>query len=194
MVKTKDLQITDIIPPALQSEPAVKAFSYALKVQTDKSMDLMQYDLIYPAIDSADDEVLDALAIELRTQHYDQTYETSKKRELIKNSLLWYMRAGTKWTVEDLAKTIFGIGTRVVEYKDLNDSTAKPYEFDIRVPKSAADADVSTFDAALEDAKNCRSHLRKVYRYDLMREDRFIGLGMIRQTKIIRSQIIRREG
>ena len=157
MVKTKDLQVTDIIPPALQSEPAVKAFSYALKVQTDKIMDLMQYDLIYPAIDSASDDVLDALAIELRTQHYDQTYETSKKRELIKNSLLWYMRAGTKWTVEDLAKTVFGIGTRVVEYKDLNDATAKPYEFDIRVPKSAADADVSTFDTALEDAKNCRS-------------------------------------
>jgi P2-related tail formation protein len=193
MVKTKDLQVTDIIPPALQSEPAVKAFSYALKVQTDKIMDLMQYDLIYPAIDNASDDVLDALAIELRTQHYDQTYETTKKRELVKNTLKWYMRAGTKWTVEDLAKTIFGVGTRVVEYKDMTDSDRKPFYFDIRVPKTSADADFDTFDSALEDAKNCRSHLRKVYRYDLMREDRFIGLGMIRQTKIIRSQI-RREG
>lgn len=189
MVKTKDLQVTDIIPPALQSEPAVKAFSYALKVQTDKIMDLMQYDLIYPAIDSASDDVLDALAIELRTQHYDQTYETTKKRGLIKNSLLWYMKAGTKWTVEDLAKTIFGIGTRVIEYKGMTDSDRKPFYFDIRVPKASADADFDTFDSALEDAKNCRSHLRKVYQYSPMTEARYLGIKAVRQTKVIHSYL-----
>ena len=189
MVKTKDLTVLDLIPDILKSENQVRAFSYALKNQTDKIIDLMAYCLIYPALDSADDEVLDALAVELRTQHYDQSYETTKKRELVKNTLKWYMKAGTKWTVEDLAKTIFGVGTRVIEYKDMTDSDRKPFYFDIRVPKASASSDLTTFDNALEDAKNCRSHLRKVYQYSPMTETRYLGIKAVRQTKVIHSYL-----
>lgn len=183
MVRLYDGQITDIIPEVLRSENEVKALSIALLRQTRKICDLAAKELIYPAIDTLEDDVLDFLAVELQTQHYDQSYTTDRKRELIKGTLLWYVKAGTKWAVEDLAQTVFGQGTRVIEYKDSTDVEMKPYEFDIKVPSSVESKTVEEFTDTVFDAKNARSHLRSVRRYQMMGGTMHIGIaGTLRKT------------
>ena len=187
MVKLYDGQITDIIPEVLQREDKVKALSFVFRNQTRKLLDRAASELIYPAVDQLDDDVLDFLAIELQSQHYDQTYTTEQKRELIKGTLVWYVKAGTKWAVEDLAQTVFGPGTRVVEAAA--DTALKPYEFDIRVPTSVESTELAEFDDTVADAKNARSHLRSVYRYQEMRMNLYAFTAAAKTAKFMTASI-----
>lgn len=176
MIKLEDGTILDLVPDVLKENLQVRAFSYAFKNRMDYILACAESVIIYPAIDSAPMDVLDNLAVEMRTQHYDQNYDIDKKRALIKNTLQWYVRAGTKWAVEDLAETVFGAGTRVVEYADATD-TLKPYEFEVRLPNtnSASSDTLSQFADVIETAKNARSHLKDITTYSLMKATGYFG-------------------
>ena len=182
MIKFEDGEIIDLLPDVLKDNPQVKAFSYAFKREFDYILASIENIIIYPAIDSQMDDILDHLAVELRTQHYDQRYSIGKKRALIKGTLMWYVKAGTKWAVEDLAQAIFGAGTNIVEYADSDHTikdALKPYEFEVRLPDTSAVSGetVNDFETILEYAKNARSHLKRMTTYSLMSSN--INLAII---------------
>lgn len=190
MIKLEDGTILDLVPDVLKENLQVQAFSYAFKNRMDYILACAESVIIYPAIDSAPMDVLDNLAVEMRTQHYDQNYDIDKKRALIKNTLQWYVKAGTKWAVEDLAETVFGAGTRVVEYADATD-TLKPYEFEVRLPNtnSASLDTLSQFADVIETAKNARSHLKDITTYALLKATGYFGAKSVPDSYRIRSQV-----
>lgn len=190
MIKLEDGTILDLVPDVLKENLQVQAFSYAFKNRMDYILACAESVIIYPAIDSAPMDVLDNLAVEMRTQHYDQNYDIDKKRALIKNTLQWYVKAGTKWAVEDLAETVFGAGTRVVEYADATD-TLKPYEFEVRLPNinSASSYTLSQFADVIETAKNARSHLKDITTYALLKATGYFGAKSVPDSYRIRSQV-----
>lgn len=183
--KLKDATILDIIPPVLRSDPQVIAFSDAFQAQFQRLLEVSDIEKIYYSIDTLPDWVLDVLALEWQTQHYDQTYTTEEKARLIKGTLMWYVHAGTKGAVEDLADTVFGDGTEVVEYADAGDSTMQPFEFDIRTPAAGSAEAYAEFAEVIQAAQNIRSHLRKVYKYDLAQAPWYIGIKSQSPTRTI---------
>ena len=61
-------------------------------------------------IDELPEEILDVLAVELRTPAYDDSYNIEIKRELIRGTLVFYQRLGTPAAVNWVVQTIFGNG------------------------------------------------------------------------------------
>lgn len=158
MISFYDGQITDIMPENFYSKPEVQAISYALREGTRMLIRHAERMYIYADIDRQPDDVLDLLAAELRTQYYRDTLDIATKRRLVKNTLAWYMRAGTPEAVEELAAAVFGEG-KVKEWFEYGDD---PYYFKIITNALLTPETDSFFSYMLRRVKNTRSHLRAV--------------------------------
>lgn len=127
MISYYDGQLTDIMPGNITKKPEVKALSYALQQACRLLYRYSQRLYIYSNLDEQPEEVIDLLASELRTQYYRSTLDLATKRRLVKNTLIWYMSAGTPQAVEELVAAVFGEG-EVKEWYEYGD---KPYYFKI---------------------------------------------------------------
>lgn len=117
MINFEDSEIKDILPISIRSGVKAQAISYAIKQQIQRILLYAKRARLYAAIDELPEEILDLLAVELRTQYYNQEYSADTKRRLVKNTLLWYTKAGTPAAVQELIEVIFGDGV-VIDWYD----------------------------------------------------------------------------
>ena len=127
MTSLRDSQIADILPDILKYRPDVQAVSYAIRMQIARIYDLSQRCRMLAGIDVIGEDVLDLLAIELQSIYYDTSLPIDKKRDIIRSTLRWHWYGGTKASVEDYIRTIFG-GGDVTEWYEYGGS---PYTFKI---------------------------------------------------------------
>ena len=125
MTSLKDSQIADILPDILKYRPDVQAVSYAIRMQIARIYDLSQRCRMLAGIDVIGEDVLDLLALELQSIYYDTGLPIDKKRDIIKSTLKWHWYGGTKASVEDYIRAIFGGGS-VTEWYEYGGS---PYTF-----------------------------------------------------------------
>ena len=125
MTSLRDSQIADILPDILKYRPDVQAVSYAIRMQIARIYDLSQRCRMLAGIDAIGEDVLDLLAIELQSIYYDTSLPIDKKRDIIRSTLRWYWYGGTKASVEDYIRVIFGGGS-VTEWYEYGGS---PYTF-----------------------------------------------------------------
>ena len=71
------------------------------------------------------DEILDLLAVELKTQYYREDLPQDTKRELIRQTIPWYMQAGTPSVIREYLGTVFD-GGKTEEWFSYG---GKPYYF-----------------------------------------------------------------
>ena len=103
MIKFKDGQITDLLPPSMAKNVEMQCVSYALQKQVQKIMALADQTRTVAMIDQLPESILDILATELRTPYYQESMGLKTKRNIIKRTLLWHTKAGTPSAVsEDL--------------------------------------------------------------------------------------------
>lgn len=158
MISYYDGQLADILPSILKEDPAVQALSHALRQGTRLLYRYSQRLYLYSGIDGQPEEVLDLLAAELRTQYYREDMDIGTKRQLVKNTIIWYMSAGTPEAVEELAANVFG-GGKVEEWFQYG---GKPYCFRISTDAHMDEARMSEFYGMIARVKNTRSHLDAV--------------------------------
>lgn len=158
MISLYDGKITDILPEVISENPKVQALSYALSQALKRTLGYIAKTKVFAAIDQADNEVLDLLAIELKTQYYDETLPVTVKRDLIKNTLVWYKNAGTTKTVTELITAIFGSGD-IIEWFE-NDG--EPFTFAIRTEAPITGDEVAEFSRMISKVINIRSHLTAI--------------------------------
>lgn len=115
MINLRNGRFTDILPENLSSQLEAQAFAYALHRQIVKLCDMADRTRIYAAIQTAPEEILDALALELRTPCYELADTVEKKRRLVLSTLPYYMRMGTTAMVNSIISAIFGNG-HIVEF------------------------------------------------------------------------------
>lgn len=127
MTSLRDSQIIDILPDILKYRPDVQAVSYAIRMQIARIYDLSQRCRMLADVDALGEDVLDLLAIELQSIYYDTSLPIDKKRDIIRSTLRWHWYGGTKASVEDYIRTIFG-GGDVTEWYEYGGS---PYTFKI---------------------------------------------------------------
>lgn len=159
MINLYDSNITDILPEALKRDPRVKALGYALSQAMKRTIEYSLKTSVYAAIDTADEDVVDLLAIELQTQYYDVSMPLSVKRDLVKNTLSWYKNAGTTKTLMELIEAVFGSGD-IIEW--FNDTGADPFTYKIRTEAPITGTEVDDFGDMVKKIVNIRSHLSAV--------------------------------
>ncbi len=166
MISYYDGQLTDIMPSNITKQPEIQALSYALQQATQLLYRYNQRLYIYSKIEEQPEQIIDLLAAELRTQYYKSTLDLKTKRQLVKNTLIWYMTAGTPAAVEELVTTIYGKG-KVTEWFEYG---GKPYHFKIDVTNIEVDAEKNKeFKRLLNQIKRTSAHLDVIcYKFEDM--------------------------
>lgn len=158
MINFYDGEIKDILPSNLMEDPAAQAFSYALREGTRLLNRYTQLCYVYCSIDTAPNDVVDLLAKELRTQYYSDALELDVKRGLVRNTLIWYMTAGTPAAVEELVGIVFGEG----EVSEWFEYGGKPYWFKIKTNAILTEDMNTFFSDMIWRVKNTRSHIEAI--------------------------------
>ena len=165
MTKLRDGRLADLFRNSTKDSPELQALSYAVLAEKRRLMDLADKTRTMSMIDSLPENILDVLAVELRTPYYDEGYSIEVKREVIRNSVTWSSRAGTAGAAREMVAAIFGSGG-VVEWFDFDpaDGEIVPGEFDIESGSTLQDPSVfmAEINRIISRVKNTRSHLRNV--------------------------------
>lgn len=182
MISLYDSQITDVLPVSIKNLPEVRAISYAISNMNKRLIKFSQKIALYNAIDILDDCILDILAVELRTQYYDENLDIEIKRKLIKNTLIWYMKAGTPSAVEELVESIFGTG-EVEEWFDFN---GDPYTFRVTTNAELDPEGIEKFFKMINKVKNTRSHMDGLNKYEPLKKKIYVAnaLSITKQITI----------
>ena len=157
MINIYESKITDILPDYLKTDCEVQAISFSISNQIKKIKDKVKIVQLFHSIDILPENILDILALELRTQYYDETLDVDIKSKLIKNSLAWYLCSGTAAAVEELITILFGKGN-VEEWFEYN---GEPYKFKLNIEptKQLTEEKISKIYNMIGGVKNCRSWL-----------------------------------
>lgn len=155
MVSYFDGQISDILPENIAKKPEVQALSYALQQGCRLLYKYSRRLYIYSNLDAQPEEIIDLMAAELRTQFYGSNLDIEKKKQLVRNTLTWYMTAGTPEAIEGLLSTVFGWG-RIEEWFEYG---GRPFYFKPVIGIEASQEEVNIFLKFLKLVKNTRSWL-----------------------------------
>ena len=156
MIKIEDSLITQVLPDCISDTAEVRAIAYALNNQVRKMIKYIYSTIIIPNVDNLGNEILDALALELRVHYYDDKFPLSIKRDVVKKSLARYEVAGTKQVVEELVSLVFGKGV-IQEWFEYG---GDPGKFKITVDNgSIADTKSTEFLQLLNSIKRKSAHL-----------------------------------
>lgn len=115
MIKLTDARLTDALPKTLAEQPWVQALAEASRKMRRRVMAYADRTRLFCDIDEASEEALDALAVELQTPLYKNDYPLTVKRQIVKSSMLYYIRSGTCGAVEELLADIYQ-GAEVEEW------------------------------------------------------------------------------
>lgn len=158
MIKLEDSQIANILPGALKEMPEVQAISYAINKAIRKLNQYAKTTSVYAIIDDLPENILDLLAAELRTQYYDESVDIETKRQIVKNTLNWYHKAGTPAAVRELIKSILGNG-EIIEWFEYG---GEPYRFKIATNSVMEEDAIKKMEKLIGKVKNVRSHLEAI--------------------------------
>ena len=161
MTKLFDGQLTDLVQNNSRYNIEIQAVSYALRMEKQRIMELAQRTRTMGFVDDLPEIILDVLAVELRTPYYTSDMTLGQKREIVKNTMQWFCKAGTTAAVEELVAAAFGQG-EVVEWFNFTEGEIEPGTFDIITDTRMTEDIVNRFSQIIRYVKNIRSHIRRV--------------------------------
>lgn len=159
MIKLAEGGLLDCFPD--KEAPEIVALSYALQKAINLVITRADESRVYCAIEQLPERILDVLAVEMRSLYYDENLPIEKKREIVKNTMQWYTKAGTPSAVEELIQTVFGIG-KIVEWFDYEEGPFIPGTFDIITSAIMEKDMIEKFASIIKKVKNARSHVRRI--------------------------------
>ena len=175
MINLRNGQITELLNNGMRYNPETISISYAILQEKRRIMDFADRTRLMSAIDELDEQILDYLAVELRTPAYDDLLPIKTKRELIKGTLPFYSRLGTVAAVEWIIRTLVGNGT-VEEWFEYG---GNPYCFRVFIDLPDRPITLEEADQVMRgifQCKNLRSHLDSVnYTIDLPPTTLYLG-------------------
>ena len=158
MISFYDSNLTDILPENMKYAPECIALGYALKRANQRFVEMANKTSVFAVIDTLPENIIDVLAIELRTQYYDETFPLNRKRELVKGTMSWYNKAGTVSAVQEMIDKVFNSGF-VLEWFETG---GEPGTFQISTSAIITTELITQFNEAVKNVKNVRSHLADI--------------------------------
>lgn len=146
----------EIIPTPFKNIQT-QCLAYALSQAIFRLCQTSQYVRVLYEISGLPENILDYLAVEFRAQYYSQSMTRMQKVGIVESTLPWYMKSGTKGSLEKLLSSIYE-ESEVFEWFDYG---GEPYHFKVKI------GNVNIFDneqfdkllAIVQGAKNARSIL-----------------------------------
>lgn len=129
MINLYDALLTDLLRNGARYNPEVQSVAYAVLQEKRRIIDHADQTRTLALIDDLPEEILDVLAVELRTPAYDEEFPIETKRALIKGTLPYYSRLGTPAAVNWVVATLFGNG-KIQEWFDYQ---GEPHHFRVTV-------------------------------------------------------------
>ena len=124
MVEFLHGEIKDILPHNLLT-PEIYSISYAVGEAMRRWGRFCASVHLYAEISCVPEEALDLMAIEMNTQYYDQSMNRKMREQLIMQSLVWHLRAGTPSVLNEFLATVLG-GGYIEEWMEYD---GEPYHF-----------------------------------------------------------------
>lgn len=107
---TQNVDIAKLLPAFMREDAAVKGLSVPLSDMVHEisaTLDLLStWDHLYNLPESE----LDELAWEINLLWYNKAASMDIKRSIVRNGFLTHSKLGTKWAVENVIATYFGVG------------------------------------------------------------------------------------
>ncbi len=154
-----DYNIADRLPESLNRENLRQVAQVIDEKMHELDM-MSEFVSIYPRIDELSSNLIDALAIQMHVDFYDTTLPLEKRRALVKNSVRWHMRKGTKGVVQELVQTVFDSGV-VYEWFEYG---GEPYYFKVELltaPQMTIE-NINLLAKVINTVKNVRSWLESL--------------------------------
>lgn len=154
-----DYRIADRLPESLNRDN-MRELAKVIDEKMAEINRMSELVSIYPRIDELSSDLIDALAIQQHVDYYDKTLPLDTRRAIVRSSMRWHLRKGTKGVVQEMVQTVFESGV-VHEWYEYG---GEPYYFcielmsNIRITPSNLDAIVK----AINMVKNVRSWLDKL--------------------------------
>jgi len=99
-----EYKVAEHLPSSIDAEP-ITSLAQVTDVELGKiNTDLL---LIYPAIDSLNEQLIDYLAVQMHVDEYDDTENLDVKRQQVKQSFLLHRLKGTKYAVQKAVSTVY---------------------------------------------------------------------------------------
>lgn len=155
-MNTSNVDIIKLLPQFMRKDGAAQGISGAVSPfiqELSKAIDLMSS---WDKIDELPEAELDELAWELNLVWYDKAADISIKRTLIKNGIHMHSKLGTKWAVEEIIKTYFGVG----QIREWWDYAGEPGHFKVlSTNPSITNERFDEFLRLLDSVKRTSAHL-----------------------------------
>lgn len=180
MTKLYDVLLTDILPDVFKDAEKTKAFAEAERDVRRMIYDFAVRAMIYTHLDKQKDEVLDLMAVEMKTQYYSSEFDRETKLHLIRNTMRWHIRAGTAGAVQEMIQTVFGSG-EVMEWFEYG---GEPFYFRIRADDDLTPDMLNKFREQISRVKNTTSTLEAIQIHHEMIQDICVS-GSIRSDSVI---------
>jgi len=148
-----------LLPRSLSQDPILLAIAEAVEIQLKQAYQEAEdiYNLV--DIDKMPEALLDLLAYEKHVDFYEVRLPVEQKRELIKASIKWHRKKGTRGAVEDVVSIIYK-NAQVFEWFEYG---GEEYRFKIEVEEPfIANEDMKRLKRMVEATKNKRSWLEYV--------------------------------
>ena len=149
--------LVETLPIALRNDPSVVALTEALADVLAARPAEIERLLIYLAIDTLEEPLLDILAYDFKVDWWDADYSLEEKRRTLKDSWRVHKLLGTKAAVETAISAIYP-DTKVSEWWEYG---GRPYHFKISVNVSGETIESEKLRQVLARVryyKNLRSH------------------------------------
>lgn len=126
-----DYRITDHLPESLDRDN-MRELAETIDAKMGELNQMSELVSIYPRIDKLSSSLVDALAIQFHVDYYDKGLPLDVRRSLVKNSMRWHLRKGTKGVVQEMVQTVFASGVVHEWYEYGGD----PYYFRIELMRT----------------------------------------------------------
>lgn len=131
------LSLSKILPQSLKHDEKFFALTKALDVQLEKLSADAKQTLFLPRLDELSGKVLDLLAWQLHVDNYSPLWlSDDTKKNLIRNSIAYHKRKGTRAAVNDVYKA-FGNEIELEEWFEADD--LEPYTFRVSTEMRSVD-------------------------------------------------------
>lgn len=178
-------KMLEAFPDVLRENENTRALGRAVAEALESGKDMISLLRLYGNLDELPERILDILAAELRTQYYDTALPIETKRTLIRNTLLWYKKAGTLSALRELVESVFG----ECQIREWFDYEGEPGHFRLEsVDVAAAINNLPRFMDALQRVKRLSAHLDEISAEALFEIRSVVGLALqswIRPTLIM---------
>ena len=130
--------LVETLPPALRTDPSVVALAESLATVLVDRLPEIDRLLLYPAIDTLDEPLLDILAHDFKVDWWGPEYTLEEKRRTLKDSWRVHKLLGTKAAVVMAISAIYP-HTQVLEWFEYG---GEPYHFrlDINITNDSIDS------------------------------------------------------